>query len=303
MDIETSQTSQKSQEDSGDNSNNRSSPESSNKEETPKKKEIRSRKFCFTTNNYDTSQYSKILAFCKEQKTYVIGKEIGESGTPHLQGYVETKNQMTLKAINKKIEHSNISTKRDTDMAAALYCMKDFDYVTNITKWKPTRKVKDPMEGLTFYNYQQEIINIIEAGGEDRKINWYWEKIGNVGKSAFCKHLCLKYKDRVIILDGKKSDMFNGILEFKKKAGDYPEIVIIDTPRSIEHISYGGMEKVKDGCFYSGKYEGGMAIFNCPVIIVFSNQLPDRTKMSADRWNINEINIHPDDSDDDDVDT
>jgi hypothetical protein len=49
--------------------------------------------WCFTLNNYTTDELeflsSSILG--SGEYNYIIGKEIGESGTPHLQGYIGAK--------------------------------------------------------------------------------------------------------------------------------------------------------------------------------------------------------------------
>lgn len=44
------------------------------------------------------------------------------------------------------------------------------------------------------------------------------------------------------------------------------EIVVMDIPKQVEHISYTGIEEVKDGAFFSGKYESGMIVMNYPHI-------------------------------------
>lgn len=265
-----------------------------------KKPLIKTRKFIFTTNNYTTEQYSHILCWLKTQKVFVVGKEVGASGTPHLQGYVETKSPMSYEAIGKHIDKSFIEKKKGTDLQAILYCMKDGNFETN-SKYRPKPKLIDPMEGKTLYPYQQQIKDIISRGGNDRIINWFWEPNGNVGKSSFCKHLCI-HNDKIIILGGKGADMLNGVIQYEEQTGQYPQVVILDIPRCIEHISYGGIENLKDGCFFSGKYKGGMVLMNSPTIIVFSNQKPDTEKMSGDRWNIQRININ-NDSDDEDIDS
>ena len=93
------------------------------------------------------------------------------------------------------------------------------------------------------------------------------------------------------MLGGKSADMKNGIVEYKKTNGDTPELILINLPRSFDdkYLSYTGIEEVKDMCFYSGKYEGGMIVGNCPHIIIFSNRLPNTNEMSNDRWNIYDI--------------
>ena len=50
------------------------------------------------------------------------------------------------------------------------------------------------------------------------------------------------------------------------------------------------MENIKDGQATASKYNNDNIHFKTPnTVIIFSNQLPDTTKLSKDRWNILEI--------------
>lgn len=81
--------------------------------------------------------------------------------------------------------------------------------------------------------------------------------------------------------------MKQGICGILKDGGRPPKIIIIDIPRyNMDYISYGGMEEIKNGCFFSSKYEGGMVLMNSPHVIVFANQPPDEGMMSKDRWKV-----------------
>lgn len=66
---------------------------------------------------------------------------------------------------------------------------------------------------------------------------------------------------------------------------------MIDIPRSvdIDFLSYTGIEEIKNGCFFCGKYESDMVIMPIPHIIIFSNEEPNVDKLSADRWDIKNI--------------
>jgi len=76
-------------------------------EEGNTKSPPRFRRWCFTLNNYDEVEYNTIMDYLKHSKhTYIVGKEIGENGTPHLQGYLSSKNAIsfkTLKNLNNRL--------------------------------------------------------------------------------------------------------------------------------------------------------------------------------------------------------
>ena len=67
----------------------------------PQSVEKLQRNFCWTLNNFldDEIKVLKDLS-CKY---IVFGKEIGATGTPHLQGYVEFKNACSFSALKKRI--------------------------------------------------------------------------------------------------------------------------------------------------------------------------------------------------------
>lgn len=249
----------------------------------------KSRKYTFTINNYDSSIIKKLMEQWNTD-LYILGREVGESGTPHIQGYVEFKNPRAFTAIKKIMPTAHIESSKGTRKDNFFYCAKDGDYETNIKNIIIPRKIINPLEGKVLKPFQQDIIDIIKQKPDDRTIYWYWETTGNVGKSSLCKHLCLT--ENCLILNGKQNDMFNAILQWKETKGDFPYIIIIDIPRStIDYVSWGAIEKIKDGLFYSGKYEGGMVVMNSPHIICMANSRPNESKLSADRWVIENIDV------------
>jgi hypothetical protein len=235
----------------------------------------------FTYNN-PPEDFVQLLSLLPDVKRFVIQKEKGElRGTEHLQGYVEFLERTRPKTIvnwTSKIHW----TKAKCVPEAIAYCQKKETRIAG--PWYkgiiPNRPLCILTEGMLF-PWQKQVIDIIGREPDDRKIFWFWEPEGNSGKTTFCKYLAIHYG--ACILGGKSADMKNAIATMAK----YPQIIVIDVPRSsFDYISYQGIEEIKNGMFFSGKYESKMVIGPVPHLIVFANETPDTTKLSADRWQV-----------------
>lgn len=87
----------------------------------------RSRGWCITLNNWTEDELKNVWV---DKAVYqIIGKEVGEEGTPHLQGYVYLKDAKTLASMKRlvgarchlEIAAGNAGQNRE-------YCSKDGDY-------------------------------------------------------------------------------------------------------------------------------------------------------------------------------
>lgn len=239
---------------------------------------VPSKHWCFTLNNWEIQELETLETVCKEKEIkYCIGKEVGENGTPHLQGFISSKTKIrpmeTFK--NKRIHWEKCKGNEEQNIK---YCTKDNNYTTNIKIKKPLTILKEEQ----LYEWQIDIIKIIEQEPDDRKIYWYWEEKGCAGKTTFSKYLSSKYE--AIPLEGKKNDILYCAAEFES------EIYIWDLERSMEsYVSYGALEKIKNGYYMCSKYESKPIIRNPPHVIVFANFAPDESKLSRDRWEIRNI--------------
>jgi len=84
----------------------------------------RYRAFCFTLNNYTPEEEEIVKSW--DAKYLIFGKEVGESGTPHLQGYVYFAEAKTLSTLKKKFSaRAHWEVSRGTPKQAAEYCEKD----------------------------------------------------------------------------------------------------------------------------------------------------------------------------------
>jgi len=89
-----------------------------------------SRSFCFTLNNYtetDTLEISEVCANEEKMRYLIYGKEVGERGTKHLQGYMELKSPCkitTIKKLGLCFGQMHLETRRGSRNQARDYCKK-----------------------------------------------------------------------------------------------------------------------------------------------------------------------------------
>jgi len=100
-------------------------------EQEPKKKskKNRARGYCFTINNWTDDDCGNILEL-RESVDYVIaGFEVGSEGTPHIQGFLYSKNKISFTTVQYILDNrAHIETMKGTPVQALLYCMKDGNY-------------------------------------------------------------------------------------------------------------------------------------------------------------------------------
>lgn len=257
----------------------------------PPIKRNRARQYCITINNYTDDDLAQCQTYFQSAKNWIIGREVGESNTPHLQCYVQFHSAKDFSVIKKALPKAHIEKAKGSLKQNYEYCSKDGNYETNIDLRTNQQKLidlcMDEYKDVKWKPWQKEIIDMLDKKPDARTINWYWEDTGNVGKSYLCKYLAMT--KNVIICDGKKDNIFNQVKVLIDK-DKYPTIILLDVPRTnLDYINYGAIEQLKNGLIYSGKYEGGQCIFPIPHVIAFANERPDYESMSKDRWVVKKI--------------
>lgn len=244
----------------------------------------------FTWFNYTDELIEKFLAMLQAKAVkWAFQEEVcPTTGKLHLQGCFKLRKKARDTEFN--LGKVDVQWKKAKDMvAAAKYCLKDDTRKPGGGRW--FHNVAGPIEDL-FLNFepkdwQQEVLDIVKTKPDQRSIYWFWEPVGNIGKTVFCKHLALKHD--AMILSGKNNDILYGVIQRILSKGDCP-LCVFCYPRDYEEfVSYIALEQVKDGMFFSGKFESGMCVFNNPHVIVFANFPPIQSKLSNDRWIVKNI--------------
>ena len=139
------------------------------------------------------------------------------------------------------------------------------------------------------YKCQQDLLRKVEGKADDRKIIWYWEKNGSVGKCIFTKWLMAKFPEDWYAIAGCSNIYhLSTIVAGAFEKGWNGKGIIINLTRAAEHSEglYACLESLKDGLMTCSKYVGHTMLFNSPWVIVFSNWEPKYEKLSMDRWDV-----------------
>ena len=139
-----------------------------------------------------------------------------------------------------------------------------------------------PMEGVMLNAWQQEVMDICSGPINPREFHWFWEPVGNVGKSFMCNYLRRNH-GATSLSNGKTCD-----IAYLYKPS---RIVVWDFSRStdLEKINYHVMEQLSNGWITSTKYQSMVKNFDPPHQIVFANAPPPHGKLSEDRLKVHRI--------------
>ena len=91
---------------------------------------LRLRNVCFTiNNNVDHLGLAAKLRADARGKYFVLGQEVGESGTPHIQGYIEFDHNVAFNQVHKLLLNGHIEARKGTAQEASDYCKKDGEFI------------------------------------------------------------------------------------------------------------------------------------------------------------------------------
>ena len=144
----------------------------------------------------------------------------------------------------------------------------------------------ETFEGAQLRPWQADLHRKLQATPDDRKIHWYWESTGNVGKTWFCKYL--RARSNALVLDcSRKQD-----LAYLMREHTGP-IILFNITRTIGEDFMGHVytlaESIKDDLVISTKYDSQFLRLGKQHVVVFANSEPDYSKWSEDRYDVVEI--------------
>lgn len=128
--------------------------------------------------------------------------------------------------------------------------------------------------------WQNDLVEELNGEADDRKVVFYVDVDGGTGKTFLQQWLLTAMPERVQVLSIGKRDDIAYVIDVSK------DIFLFSIPRTqMEYLNYSILEQLKDRMVFSTKYQSTMKILlKTPHVIVFCNENPDATKLSADRY-------------------
>lgn len=282
-----------------------------------KPKVARYRKFFFTAHLPEEQQESpdwpalwdKLQAFLRglgADHGRMNGEKGNETGSLHWQGAVSFPTQRVMSKFAQDLgahvgKHPWVRPLGDEQMN---YVIKEETRVAGpfgFGELPSTEILWTGLEGEELFPFQKEVLALCDKPMENtaegrhelwRAIHWYWSAEGDRGKTSLFR--MLYDRGTTIFLSG--TDFGNAASALadwvapEKGAPKPLKVAIINFARhQVSKCNYDILEGVKDGLMNNTKYRCRTARFNPPHLIVFANEPPATSLLSADRWHVTEI--------------
>lgn len=132
--------------------------------------------------------------------------------------------------------------------------------------------------------WQSSLLEELDGEADDRTITFVVDPQGGAGKSWFAGYVYGKRSDSQLLGPGRRDDVAH-VVDVRRR------VFLVNVPRGqMEYLNYGLLESLKDRIVFSPKYNSQMKILDhVPHVVVFSNEGPDQSKMSGDRYRLIEL--------------
>lgn len=250
------------------------------------------RHFCFTINNWTEEELNQLKEIeLKKIKYIIVGEEIGEQGTPHLQCFITWANVKTESACRKRLPkraYVRFMYPHSTPTACAEYCKKqkviheagsfprqgernDLKQVVN--EVKEGKSIRQMVDANVIKNYQGfQYANALKKIYEEKRtekpdVIWYWGKPG-CGKTHKSREILKSMTEEENIYEAMATGQW-------WEGYDGQEYVLIDDLRA-NFMVFNEFIKLIDKYPFRVQTKGSSRQFRAKVIIITSPFPPER---------------------------
>lgn len=240
-----------------------------------------SNRWSWTWNNYtqDDEYYLADMVLQKTVKFAIWGYEVGEQGTPHLQGYIEFKKRISFELVRKKFRNNHIEPARSDKAANIKYCTKDWtnecvfvhgDIATKQGSRNDIKAVKDMLDnGKRLEDVCKEYPEVLcKYPNGIKMLNVYSQKPRTQPPRVVYIHgppgagktrLAMTYSSDIYTVDNPK--FWDGY--------EQQHVVLFDDIKKpfLKDFTFTQLLRVCDRYPCRVNIKGGSAIFNSPIIV------------------------------------
>lgn len=235
-------------------------------------------------------------------------EEAPTTGEPHFQGRFHLKTKMRLRTLIRVPEFERIIGKAFRLSVTSSNTGKEFDYVmkedsriegpwmdeAQEKKMKAAEPPPPPKatKAVTMLDekgllpWQQTLYDMSKTY-DSRKIDVIYDTTGGIGKTVFKKWMKFHGHAHQVPIINNSKDLLQGVMSIIKAKGER-NCFILDFPRSATQSMYSqlyaAVEDIKSGYCYDTRYKFEDIDFDEPRVFIFTNNLPPKEYLSADRW-------------------
>ena len=139
--------------------------------------------------------------------------------------------------------------------------------------------------------WQKDLMKLMNEPTK-RQVIWIKGRAGNEGKSWMQEYIQSYYGTKRVVRLAAKNKTSNIAQVLRKRQLATTDIFMFNDARSKnqETVNYEMLENIKDGQAEASKYNSEIIKFRTPnIVVVFSNENPERKELSSDRWNVFKI--------------
>lgn len=236
-------------------------------------------------------------------KHYATQLEKGETGYEHWQfriALIKKKRKNELMKLISDAGHQVPNFLEPTSngeagkkMGDAFYQLKKDTRIEGPWTDRDTVKyVPRQFRNLKLYPWQETVVN--DTSFDDRIVNCIIDTKGCNGKSTCARYAMLHHRAIKLPIHNDSIKLIQSTCNMLMARNErHPTHVFCDLPRALSKEKLGGLyiaiEEIKGGYVYDERNHFEEWWYDSPSVWVFSNEEPDSTLLSKDRWKLWEI--------------
>lgn len=205
----------------------------------------------------------------------VVGEETGADGYRHWQMRVVFKKEASMEKVYSIISNGYWTP---THVRNFDYCEKEGCF------WRSWEGALRRFQTIELYNWQRETLERLKTQG-DRRVTVLIDTMGASGKTTLAKHITATHTGAYCPAMDEAKDYMAWAL-----AHQTAKIFVLDIPKSDSRKKnadlWSAVEQMKNGYLWDKRHHWQEAWIDPPGILVITNEEPDRSLLSNDRWDI-----------------